>query len=60
MQANYPCEQILLGLGQNELPLHHPQLAILTQIAMWLALVLTVVSLVDYVAKNRSVIKDIK
>ena len=37
-----------------------PQLAILTQIAMWLALVLTVISLVDYVAKNRSVIKDVK
>ena len=37
-----------------------PQLAILTQIAMWLALILTVISLVDYVAKNRSVIKDVK
>lgn len=37
-----------------------PQLAVLTQIAMWLALALTVVSLVDYVAKNRNVINDVK
>jgi CDP-diacylglycerol--glycerol-3-phosphate 3-phosphatidyltransferase len=37
-----------------------PQLAVLTQIAMWLALALTVISLVDYVAKNRNVIKDVK
>jgi CDP-diacylglycerol--glycerol-3-phosphate 3-phosphatidyltransferase len=37
-----------------------PQLAIITQIAMWAALVLTVVSLVDYVVKNRAVIKDVR
>lgn len=35
-----------------------PQLAILTQIIMWIALVLTVVSLVDYIAKNKQVIFD--
>ncbi len=37
-----------------------PQLAIITQIAMWAALVLTVVSLIDYVVKNRAVIKDVR
>jgi CDP-diacylglycerol--glycerol-3-phosphate 3-phosphatidyltransferase len=37
-----------------------PQLATITQIAMWAALVLTVVSLVDYVVKNRAVIKDVR
>lgn len=37
-----------------------PQLTVITQIAMWLALALTVVSLVDYVAKNRNVITDVK
>ncbi len=35
-------------------------LAIITQISMWLALILTIVSLVDYIAKNRTVIDDIK
>lgn len=35
-------------------------LAIITQISMWLALILTIVSLVDYIAKNRAVIDDIK
>ena len=37
-----------------------PQLAIVTSIVMWIALVLTVVSLVDYVAKNISLINDTK
>ena len=37
-----------------------PQLAIVTNIVMWIALVLTVVSLVDYVAKNVSLINDTK
>ena len=37
-----------------------PQLAIVTSIVMWIALVLTVVSLVDYVAKNVSLINDTK
>ena len=37
-----------------------PQLAVLTQIAMWGALALTVISLVDYVAKNRAVINDVR
>lgn len=33
-------------------------LSVLTQIVMWIAVVLTVVSLVDYIAKNKDVIKD--
>jgi CDP-diacylglycerol--glycerol-3-phosphate 3-phosphatidyltransferase len=37
-----------------------PALSIITQIAMWGALVLTIVSLVDYVSKNRNVINDVK
>ena len=31
-------------------------LAVLTQIVMWIAVVLTVVSLIDYLAKNKSVL----
>ena len=37
-----------------------PELSIITQISMWSALVLTIVSLVDYVSKNRNVINDVK
>ncbi len=37
-----------------------PELNIITQVAMWSALVLTIVSLVDYVSKNRNVIDDVK
>ena len=37
-----------------------PQLAVLTQIAMWSALTLTIISLVDYVVKNRAVINDVR
>ena len=35
-----------------------PALNIVTQITMWISLVLTIVSLVDYVVKNKSVILD--
>jgi CDP-diacylglycerol--glycerol-3-phosphate 3-phosphatidyltransferase len=34
-----------------------PQIQILTDIIMWIALVLTVISLVDYLVKNRGVLK---
>lgn len=37
-----------------------PTLSILTQIIMWIALLLTVISLVDYLVKNKGVLKDIK
>ncbi len=37
-----------------------PQLAILTNIIMWVALALTVISLVDYLVKNKDVMKDTK
>lgn len=33
---------------------------ILTQIVVWIAVILTIVSLVDYLAKNKSVMKDYK
>jgi len=35
-----------------------PALSILTQIVMWIALVLTIVSLIDYIVKNKNVIFD--
>ena len=35
-------------------------ISILTTVIMWVALVLTVVSLVDYLAKNKDVMKDTK
>jgi CDP-diacylglycerol--glycerol-3-phosphate 3-phosphatidyltransferase len=37
-----------------------PALSILTQIVMWIALALTVVSLIDYLVKNKGVLKDVK
>ena len=37
-----------------------PQLQILTNIIMWIALILTVVSLIDYLVKNKDVMKDTK
>ncbi len=35
-----------------------PSLALVTQIVMWVALALTVISLVDYLIKNKSVMQD--
>jgi CDP-diacylglycerol--glycerol-3-phosphate 3-phosphatidyltransferase len=35
-------------------------LSLLTDIVMWAALVLTVISLVDYLVKNKDVMKDTK
>ncbi len=37
-----------------------PSLFILTQITLWIAVILTVVSLVDYLVKNRDVMKETK
>ena len=37
-----------------------PKLQLLTDIIMWVALILTVVSLVDYLMKNKDVMKDTK
>lgn len=36
-----------------------PTLKILTDIIMWIATILTIVSLVDYIAKNKDVLKDV-
>jgi CDP-diacylglycerol--glycerol-3-phosphate 3-phosphatidyltransferase len=38
--------------------LHIPALAVVEQIFIWLALILTVVSLIDYLAKNSQVLKQ--
>ena len=37
-----------------------PQLQILTDIIMWIALILTVVALIDYLVKNKDVMKNTK
>lgn len=37
-----------------------PQLRILTQVILWIAVLLTVVSLFDYLIKNKNVMKDVK
>ena len=37
-----------------------PQIQLITDIIMWIALALTVVSLVDYLVKNKDVMKDTK
>ncbi len=36
----------------------HPAFTVLTQVLMWVALALTVVSLVDYLVKNKDVMKE--
>ena len=36
------------------------QLKIVTEITMWIALALTIISLVDYLVKNKNVMLDIK
>lgn len=38
----------------------HPYLVVLGEILMWIALVLTIVSLIDYIAKNKDVLKEQK
>ncbi|MDE6740187.1 MAG: CDP-diacylglycerol--glycerol-3-phosphate 3-phosphatidyltransferase [Lachnospiraceae bacterium] len=37
-----------------------PQISLITDIVMWAAVILTVVSLVDYLVKNKDVMKDTK
>ncbi|MBD5489498.1 MAG: CDP-diacylglycerol--glycerol-3-phosphate 3-phosphatidyltransferase [Lachnospiraceae bacterium] len=37
-----------------------PQISLVTDIVMWAAVILTVVSLVDYLVKNKDVMKDTK
>lgn len=38
--------------------LHIPALELLTQICIWIALILTIVSLVDYLVKNHKVLTE--
>lgn len=40
--------------------INHPKLQPLTDIVMWAALALTVISLIDYLVKNKDVMKDTK
>lgn len=37
-----------------------PQIALVTELVMWIALALTVISLIDYLVKNKDVMKDTK
>ena len=37
-----------------------PALHVVTTVVMWIATILTIVSLVDYVYKNKSVLSDFK
>lgn len=44
----------------NFLPHNGSELQLVTDIIMWVSLALTIISLVDYLVKNRAVMKDIK
>ena len=49
-------QMIIVGFMIGNLPIFD----ILTQILMWIALILTVVSLIDYIAKNIGLFKDLE
>ena len=49
-------QMIMVGFMIGNLPVFD----ILTQILMWIALALTIISLVDYIAKNVNILKDIE
>ena len=49
-------QMIMVGFMIGNLPIFD----ILTQILMWIALALTVISLVDYIAKNVDILKDLE
>ena len=49
-------QMIMVGFMIGNLPIFD----ILTQILMWIALILTVVSLIDYIAKNIGLFKDLE
>lgn len=49
--------QMLMIIVMIAEPLH-PVLAVLANVLMWIALVLTVVSLIDYIFKNKDVLKE--
>lgn len=40
------------------LNIDHPVFRMLTQIFVWIAMILTLVSLIDYLMKNKDVLKD--
>lgn len=48
-------QMIMIGMSIGDLPFEW--FKILTQLAVWIALILTVISLVDYMYKNREVIR---
>ena len=49
-------QMIMVGFMIGNLPIFD----LLTQLLMWIALALTVISLVDYIAKNVNILKDIE
>ena len=49
-------QMIMVGFMIGNLPIFD----ILTQILMWIALALTVISLADYIAKNCNILKDLE
>ena len=53
-------QMIMVGMMISNLSAWYEWFRILTDIVMWIALILTVVSLADYIAKNRDVLKDQK
>lgn len=53
-------QMIMVGMMISNLSAWYGWFRILTNLVMWIALVLTVVSLVDYIAKNRDVLKEQK
>ena len=53
-------QMIMVGMMLSNLSAFFRWFGILTDIVMWVALVLTIISLVDYIAKNKDVLKDQK
>ena len=48
-------QMVMVGFMIGNLPIFD----IVTQILMWIALALTIISMIDYIAKNASILKDI-
>ncbi len=53
-------QMIMVALLLLDIGYLYPIYALLSELIMWIALVLTVISLVDYVWKNRAVLKETK
>lgn len=53
-------QMVMVCLMIANLGVKYPAMRIITDIVMWIALVLTVISLVDYLVKNKGVMKEQK